>query len=89
MVTQSQGFEPHQRDAIGADGVVFHPGSRLKEPLDDALGRVAEAMKEVLAESEGCRLLIEDTAGAGGTIGRSLDELYSLVEQSGGEARAT
>jgi deoxyribonuclease-4 len=74
-------------DAIGADGVVVHPGSRLKEPLDDALGRVAEAMKEVLAESERCKLLIEDTAGAGGTIGRSLDELYYLVEQSGGDKR--
>ncbi len=74
-------------DAIGADGVVVHPGSRLKEPLDAALGRVGEAVREVLAESEGCRLLLENTAGAGGTIGRSLDELYKLIDLAGGDER--
>jgi deoxyribonuclease-4 len=74
-------------DAIGADGVVVHPGSRLKEPLDEALDRVAQMIKEALAESERCKLLVENTAGAGGTIGRSFDELYYLVEQSGGGKR--
>ena len=74
-------------DAIGADGVVFHPGSRLKEPLDDALGRVGEAIREVLAESERCRLLLENTAGAGGTLGRSFDELYDVVGRAGGDER--
>ncbi|HEY1597795.1 MAG TPA: deoxyribonuclease IV [Thermoleophilaceae bacterium] len=74
-------------DAIGADGVVLHPGSRTGEPLDEALARVAEMVKEALAESERCKLLLEDTAGAGGTLGRSFDELYYLVEQSGGDKR--
>src|SRR5215467_3605576 len=50
-------------DAIGADGVVVHPGSRLKEPLDEALDRVAEMIKDALSDSESCRLLVEDTAG--------------------------
>jgi deoxyribonuclease-4 len=44
-------------------------------------------VKEALAESEGCKLLLEDTAGAGSTLGRSFDELYYLVEQSGGDKR--
>jgi deoxyribonuclease-4 len=74
-------------DAIGADGVVFHPGSRLKEPLDDALGRVGDAIKEVLAESDRCRLLLENTAGAGGTIGRTFAELYDIVGRAGGSKR--
>jgi deoxyribonuclease-4 len=74
-------------DAISADGVVFHPGSRLKEPLEDALGRVGEAIREVLAESERCRLLLEDTAGAGGTLGRSFAELYDLIGRAGGDDR--
>jgi deoxyribonuclease IV len=74
-------------DAIGADGVVVHPGSRLKEPLDEALGRVGDAIREVLAESERCRLLLEDTAGSGGTLGRSLDELYKLIDLGGGNER--
>jgi deoxyribonuclease-4 len=74
-------------DAIGADGVVVHPGSRLKEPLDEALGRVGEALREVLAESDRCRLLLEDTAGAGGTLGRSFAELYDLMGRAGGDER--
>jgi deoxyribonuclease IV len=74
-------------DAIGADGVVVHPGSTLKEPLDASLKRVGQAIKQVLAESESCRLLLENTAGAGGTIGRSLEELYELVDLGGGHKR--
>ncbi|HKN93151.1 MAG TPA: deoxyribonuclease IV [Thermoleophilaceae bacterium] len=74
-------------DAIGADGVVVHPGSRLKDPLDEALGRVAEMVREALAESESCRLLLENTAGAGATIGRSFAELYEIVGRAGGDER--
>jgi deoxyribonuclease IV len=74
-------------DAIGADGVVVHPGSRVKEPLGASLQRVGKAVRQVLDESEGCRLLLENTAGAGGTLGRSLEELYELVDLGGGDKR--
>jgi len=74
-------------DAIGADGVVVHPGSRTGEPLDGALDRVGEAIREVLDESDRCRLVLENTAGAGGTLGRSLDELYRLIDLGGGRKR--
>ena len=74
-------------DAIGADGVVVHPGSRLKEDLDPALGRVGDAVREALAESESCRLLLENTAGAGGTLGRSFAELYDVIGRAGGDKR--
>jgi deoxyribonuclease-4 len=70
-------------DAIGADGVVFHPGSTVGEPLDQAIDRVGAAIREVLAESERCPLLLEDTAGAGGTIGRDFHELAQLIELGG------
>jgi deoxyribonuclease-4 len=74
-------------DAIGADGVVVHPGSTVGEPLDEAIERVGEAIRHVLAESESCPLLLENTAGAGGTIGRSFEELARLVELGGGHER--
>ena len=70
-------------DAIGADGVVFHPGSAVGEPHEEALERVGEAIREVLAESERCPLLLEDTAGAGATLGRDFDELARLIELGG------
>jgi deoxyribonuclease-4 len=74
-------------DAIGADGVVVHPGSTVGEPLPDALRRVGDAIRHVLDESENCMLLLENTAGAGGTIGRSFGELAQLIELAGGHER--
>jgi deoxyribonuclease IV len=74
-------------DAIGADGVVFHPGSTVGEPLDESLERVGEAIRHVLGASDRCPLLLEDTAGAGGTLGRSFEELGRLVELGGGDPR--
>jgi deoxyribonuclease-4 len=74
-------------DAIGADGVVFHPGSTVGEPLEEAIDRVGDAIRHVLGESERCPLLLEDTAGAGGTIGRDFHELARLIELGGGGER--
>jgi deoxyribonuclease-4 len=74
-------------DGTGSTGVVVHPGSQVGEPLEESLGRVGEAIREVLAESESCRLLLENTAGAGGTLGRSFSELARLIELGGGGER--
>jgi deoxyribonuclease IV len=74
-------------DAIGAAGVVVHPGSTVGEPLPEALRRVGDAVRHVLGESERCPLLLENTAGAGGTIGRSFGELAELLELGGGDER--
>ena len=74
-------------DEIRADGVVLHPGSTVGEPHDEALPRVGEMLKHVLGESERVPLLLENTAGAGGTLGRSFEELAGLVEASGGGER--
>jgi deoxyribonuclease IV len=74
-------------DRIGAAGVVVHPGSTVGEPLEEAIDRVGDAIRHVLAESESCPLLLENTAGAGGTIGRSFEELARLVELGGGDER--
>src|SRR3954453_7705955 len=57
-------------DALGAAGVVLHPGSALKGTVEPAIERAAETIAEALAESESCALHLEDTAGAGGTLGR-------------------
>jgi deoxyribonuclease-4 len=74
-------------DALGAAGVVLHPGSALKGSVEPAIERAAETIAEALAESENCALHLEDTAGAGGTLGRSFEELASLIEQAGGGKR--
>ena len=74
-------------DEIGADGVVIHPGSTVGEPHDEALARAGEMFEHALAESDSCRLLLENTAGAGNTLGRSFEELRELVDLAGGDKR--
>ena len=74
-------------DEIKADGVVVHPGSSVGEPRDEALPRVGEMVKHALAESDACRLLLENTAGAGNTLGRSFEELRELIDLAGGHKR--
>jgi deoxyribonuclease-4 len=68
--------------AIGADGVVFHVGSHLGAGMEKGLERVLPAMEQVLELcSDTTWLLVENSAGTGATIGRSLDELVTLVER--------
>lgn len=74
-------------DRIGADGVVLHPGSQKGHDYDECMRAAGDALREALAETESCPILLEDTAGAGGTLGRSLDELARLIELGGGGER--
>jgi deoxyribonuclease IV len=73
-------------EAIEADGVVFHLGSHLGRGLDAVLPQVAEAMSGVLAAADpasATRLVIENSAGAGGTMGVGLDEIQQVVDALG------
>ncbi|MGA2454176.1 MAG: deoxyribonuclease IV [Solirubrobacteraceae bacterium] len=73
--------------AIGASGVVLHPGSAKTGDVGEAIARAGATIREALADSEGCELHLENTAGAGGTLGRSIDELAALLEAAGGGPR--
>jgi deoxyribonuclease IV len=75
--------------ALGAHAVVLHAGSALKNggKVDAAIDRAGAVIAEALSESEKCPLHLEDTAGAGGTLGRSFEELARLIEVAGGDKR--
>jgi deoxyribonuclease IV len=72
---------------IGAVGVVLHPGSAKTGDVPKAIKRAGKVIKEALAETDKCPLLLEDTAGAGGTLGRSFEELAELIDAGGGGKR--
>ena len=74
-------------DLIGASGVILHPGSSKGEPVDEALPRVAEILREALDETDSCDLLLENTAGTGDTLGRSFEELSRLIKLCRGRKR--
>jgi len=74
--------------AIDAEAVIFHVGSHLGAGFDVGLGRAVPALAQVLDRcSERTWLLMENSAGAGGTIGRSLDELAAIFDALDGHER--
>lgn len=74
-------------DAIGADGVVLHAGSRKGDPAEEAIARSGSLVREALAESERCPVLFENTAGTQGPLGRDFPELEALVGAAGAGER--
>jgi deoxyribonuclease-4 len=74
-------------DGIGAAGVVLHAGARKGEPHGPSVKRAGKAIREALSSSEHCRLLLENTAGTHGPLGRNFDELAELLDASGGGKR--
>jgi deoxyribonuclease IV len=73
---------------IGADAVVFHVGSHLGSGFEHGLERVLPAMEQVLElTTDETWLLMENSAGAGGTIGRSIDELATIYQRLDGHPR--
>jgi deoxyribonuclease-4 len=67
--------------AVGAEAVVFHVGSHMGAGFEAGLERVVPALAEALTRcSDTTWLLMENSAGAGGTIGRSVEELAALYE---------
>ncbi len=73
--------------AIGAGGVVLHPGSAKTGHVGEAIARAGETIAQALSDSEGCELHLENTAGAGGTLGRSFEELAALIGAAGASKR--
>ena len=68
--------------AIDADGVVFHVGSHLGAGFDAGLERALPAIEEVLELcSDRTWLLVENSAGTGHTIGRSVEELAAIFDR--------
>ena len=73
--------------AIGADALVLHVGSHRGAGLEGCLAVVGAHLRRALTEVGGVRLLLENTAGGGGTIGRSWEELAMVIEACGGDPR--
>jgi deoxyribonuclease-4 len=73
--------ELERSTALGVGGVCFHPGAATDGDRDAAVARVSEAMRRaLLAVPDGStRLLIENTAGAGTTVGRTPEEVGAML----------
>ncbi len=74
-------------DAIGAAGVVLHPGSQKDEPLGPSIKRAAKTISSALKDTDSCRLLLEQTAGHKGLLARDFDQIADLIDGAGGDRR--
>jgi deoxyribonuclease-4 len=74
-------------DRIGAAGVVLHPGAQKGEPHGPSMKRAAKVIAAALKDSDSCPLLLEQTAGHKGLLGRDFDETAELIELAGSGKR--
>jgi deoxyribonuclease-4 len=74
-------------DAIGAAGVVLHPGAQKGEALGPSIKRAAKVIAAALKDSDRCPLLLEQTAGHKGLLGRDFDQTAELIELAGSGKR--
>ncbi|MHB2029051.1 MAG: deoxyribonuclease IV [Acidimicrobiales bacterium] len=79
---------------MGASGLVLHVGSHKGAGFDEVIGQIAVALQCALDEADhapegvkDCPILIENAAGAGGTVGRSLEEIEFLIDACQGDDR--
>ena len=79
---------------MGSSGLVLHVGSHKGAGFDDVVRQIADAFERALADADrapegvaDCPILIENAAGAGGTVGRSLEEIQFLIDACNGDDR--
>jgi deoxyribonuclease-4 len=79
---------------MGSSGLVLHVGSHKGAGFDDVVRQIADAFERALEEADpapdgvaDCPILIENAAGAGGTVGRSLEEIQFLIDACNGDDR--
>src|SRR5215470_20438285 len=76
--------EVERAEALGLDFAVIHPGSHLGSGREAGVRRVAAALDVVTRRTAGCRVKValENTAGGGDTLGRSVEELALIVRRT-------
>jgi deoxyribonuclease-4 len=76
--------EVRRAGLLGADALVTHLGAHVGSGREAGISRIVGALDRLIgssvwAEASGVRLLLENTAGSGTTIGSSLDELEAIL----------
>ena len=74
-------------DLLGVKGVVTHMGSHKGLGFDQALPRITDSYTQILEGGKDSLLLLENSAGAGGNIGNSLEELATMLDAMKGHKR--
>ena len=75
--------ELDRADLLGVDALIFHPGAHLKSGVDAGLKTIAESLRLALEKrpESRVRILLENAAGQGTTLGSKFEELASVLAQ--------
>ncbi|PUU89463.1 deoxyribonuclease IV [Halanaerobium sp.] len=69
-------------DRLGAEYLIFHPGSHTGSGMKKGIARIAEAINIILAEVKSeTMILLENTAGAGTGIGADFNQLKEIIDR--------
>jgi len=63
---------------IGADGVIFHPGSFVGSSYQAGISAIARSIDKLLSEVSNAFIVLENSTGAGSKIGKSPQELLDI-----------
>ncbi|MBX5437725.1 MAG: deoxyribonuclease IV [Alicyclobacillaceae bacterium] len=66
---------------LGFRYIVMHPGSHVGEGQAYAIGRIAEALNDILTGEEKLWLCLETMAGDGSKVGNSLEEIAEIISR--------
>src|SRR5579863_8337858 len=71
--------------SLGADFLVAHPGSGLGTDKEQAIAEIAQGMRQAARGMKlgGLRILVENTAGMGSSVGSRFEELRAILDQTG------
>lgn len=75
-------------EILGLTMLNFHPGSHLnKINPEDCLALIAEEMNELILQTRGVKLVIENTAGQGSNLGYRFEHLAYIIERIDDKSR--
>lgn len=85
-----QGFrdEVERAAAVGADYLIFHPGSAKGQEREEAIAVLAKSFAKAVKDVDwdGLEVLLENTAGGGASLGRTFEELAAVRAAIGAQA---
>ena len=68
---------------LGVPYLVMHPGSSGDDPAEEGIARIASAIRSFGKFPKGVTLLLENTAGQGNSIGRTMGQIRELLYAAG------
>lgn len=66
--------------------LVMHPGSSGEDPEEAGIDRIGAALRSFGRFPKGVTLLLENTAGQGNTVGKSMEQIRRILDAAGSPA---